>query len=39
MPKISKPSTKKPTAKAKKVAVAIKKPTKVIKKLVLLKTK
>ena len=33
MPKISKPSTKKPTAKAKKVAVAIKKPTKVIKKI------
>ena len=33
MPKISKPSTKKPTAKAKKVAVTIKKPTKVIKKI------
>ena len=33
MPKISKPSTKKPTAKAKKVAAAIKKPTKVIKKI------
>ena len=33
MPKISKPSTKKPTAKAKKVAVVIKKPTKVIKKI------
>ena len=32
MPKISKPSTKKPIAKAKKVAVIIKKPTKVIKK-------
>ena len=33
MPKISKPSPKKPTAKAKKVAVAIKKPTNVIKKI------
>ena len=33
MPKISKPSNKKPTAKAKKSAVAIKKPTKVIKKI------
>jgi DnaK suppressor protein len=33
MPKISKSSTKKPTAKAKKVAVVIKKPTKVIKKI------
>ena len=33
MPKISKPSTKKPIVKAKKVAVAIKKPTKVIKKI------
>ena len=32
MPKISKLSTKKPTAKAKRVAVAIKKPAKVIKK-------
>ena len=39
MPKISKSSTKKPTAKAKKVAVAIKKPTKVIKKISPLKTK
>ena len=33
MPKISKPSTKKTTAKAKKVAVVIKKPTKVIKEI------
>ena len=33
MPKISKSSTKKPTAKAKKVAVVIKKPTKVTKKI------
>jgi len=33
MPKISKPSTKKPTAKAKKVAIAIKKTTKVIKEI------
>ena len=33
MPKISKSSTKKPTAKAKKVAAVIKKPTKVIKKI------
>ena len=33
MSKISKPSTKKSTAKAKKIAVAIKKPTKVIKKI------
>ena len=32
MPKISKPSTKKRTTKAKKVTVAIKKPAKVIKK-------
>jgi DnaK suppressor protein len=39
MPKISKPSTKKPTAKAKKVAVAIKKPTKVIKKISATETK
>ncbi|MDB9739086.1 TraR/DksA family transcriptional regulator [Candidatus Pelagibacter sp.] len=33
MPKISKRSTKKATAKTRKVAVAIKKPTKVIKKI------
>ena len=33
MPKISKPSTKKRTTKAKKVTVAIKKPAKVIKKI------
>ena len=39
MPKISKPSTKKPTAKAKKFAVAIKKPTKVIKKISATETK
>jgi len=32
MPKISKPSTKKPTAKTKKVAAVVKKATKVIKK-------
>ena len=32
MPKISKSSTKKPTAKTKKVAAAVKKATKVIKK-------
>ena len=33
MPKISKPSAKKSTAKAKKVAAVVKKPTKVIKKI------
>ena len=33
MPKISKSSAKKPTAKAKKVAAVIKKPSKVIKKI------
>ena len=32
MPKISKSSTKKPTAKTKKVAAVVKKATKVIKK-------
>jgi DnaK suppressor protein len=32
MPKISKTSTKKPTAKTKKVAAVVKKATKVIKK-------
>ena len=33
MPKISKPSTKKPTAKAKKASVVVKKPVKIIKKI------
>ena len=33
MPKISKTSIKKTTAKTKKVAVVVKKPTKVIKKI------